>query len=148
MKQFTPSDSTKMANAVNKVFGVFAMPLENAFCAMARDFAKDSYDGGCLNFVTNEEGTVGFWYPADHMTYDVTVPSNYYSNCNMQAVAFGAGLTLLVVNMLSWKFYEDGQAKLANDYSTLYQNLREFVFDLSEKEGDFMDGRAVAGFID
>jgi len=147
MKRFTNSDSDQMVKVVSKVFGgAEAIVLENLVCEAAREFSTN-YGGGSWDFITDDEEANGFWVPTDKEAYKVIVPSNYYHNEAMQAVAFGAGLTLLMVNMLAWRFHEAGHVK-ADLYSNKYHALFNMVFNLSESEGDFLDGVAVAGFID
>lgn len=149
MKRFTPNEeSTEQARVVTKVFGMAeAIVIENIVCQLARQFSTD-YDGGIWEFVSDDEEANGFWFPSDKATYKVIVPSNYYHNENMPAVAFGAGLTLVATNMLAWQMNEAGSTARAEKFSNKYHALFNMVFDLSESEGDFVDGVAVAGFID
>ena len=144
MQTFTPDNSEAMANAINRVFAPFdQLGLEQAVFSTA-DENSTTYDGGTWHFVTN--GTVGFWYPADHKTYGVACP-NYYLNDAMQAKAFGAGCTLVAFNTLLWFLHQRQMPEdildAAND---LYYALRNWIFDLSEA-GE-LDGAAVASFID
>jgi hypothetical protein len=148
MKRFTNSNSAQMSGAVTKVYGMAeAVVLENIVCQLARKFSTE-YDGGSWEFVADDEEGNGFWFPSDRETYTVEVPSNYYRNGAMPAVAFGAGLTLVAVNMLAWQLNEAGNDVKAALFSNKYHALFNMVFDLSESEGDFVDGVAVAGFID
>lgn len=147
MKRFTNSNSAQMSAVVSKIYGVAeAIVLENALNQFARKFSD--YDGGSWEFVSDDEEANGFWFPTDEATYKVEVPTNYYRNSAMPAVAFGAGLTMLAVNMLAWQLNEAGNTQKAELFSNKYHALFNMVFDLSESEGDFVDGVAVAGFID
>lgn len=128
--------------AVNKVFGAYEPALSITVELAGRDFC-DNEGPEFWQFVTNEDGTLGFWYPTMHETYNVTVPSNYYQNPAMDGQAFGAAVTLMAVNHLLWanQNQPDNDALIEKFYK-----LREWIFDMSDVGQ--IDGAAIAGFID
>lgn len=146
MKTFTPDNSDAMAKAIFDAFGPFSnLGLEQAVFATAEG-TSEAYDGGSWTFATNDDGTIGFWYPNDSPAYSVAC-QNYYEHPAMPATAFGAACTLVAFNQLIWMLHQRNVGSdivdLASDH---YHRLRNWIFDLADEEQ--LDGTAVAGFID
>lgn len=146
MTQYTTDNSAAMADAIFNAFGPFAnLHLEQLVFATAQD-NSDNYDGGSWIFKTNDDGTLGFWYPDTVFGYSVKCP-NYYTNPAMPATAFGAACTLIAFNHLIWRIHQQGiSSDIVDLASDQYQRLRNWIFDLAD-EG-LIDGAAIAGFID
>ncbi|KII34889.1 hypothetical protein NL64_06425 [Pseudomonas fluorescens] len=146
MKTFTPNDSDAMCDATNGIFRTLAIAAEGyVFHTAGKN--SDEYRGGSWAFTTNDNDTLGFWYPLDQATYPVAC-ENYYENLAMDAKSFGAACTLIAINRLAWKFHEAGQPALSKEASNLYHALRNWIFDLGEGDTPFINSAAVAGFID
>lgn len=146
MKTFTPKNSYAMANAIARAFNPFQnLGLEQVVFATAEDNCE-AYDGGSWAFVTNGEGSLGFWYPTDAPAYSVAC-QNYYEHPAMPATAFGAACTLIAFNQMVWMLHQRGlDSDIVDAASTQYHALRNWIFDLSEQ--GLIDGTAIAGFID
>lgn len=145
MRTFTPDDSDSMANAIGKAYGKFLTLQPEAAIFDLAENTSEEYDGGCWNFVANDDGDLGFWYPTDKDTYAVSC-ENYYENKAMDARAFGAALTLVTINQLIWSLYHLGNQAASQVLSDKWHALRNWIFDLSEQGS--LDGQAIAAFID
>jgi len=147
MKTFTNENSQQMVDMQEKIFGVYFISIEANLFTAARKYTSN-YTGGSWVLVTDDEETVGFMYPTDRPNYAVSVDSNGYEHPAMDAVAFGAALTIMVTNHMGWTYHERGHPLAAQAMSDTYEKVRDFVFNLSSATTGFMDGSAVAGFID
>ena len=137
-------NGSRMAAAVNRVYGTRAMLIEGALFHIA-DINSAQYFGGTWAFVTNDDGTLGFWYPTGRDTYAVEC-ENYFSHEAMDARSFGAACTLTALNYTIWDLHAKG-----NDISALsdqFHRLQDWIYDLGEGAEPFIDTRAVAGFTD
>lgn len=132
----------RQATAEHRVFGAIAPTLQNMTFQVASANSTD-YHGGSWAFVSNDDDSVGFWYPTDQPNYPVAC-ENYYSDEAMPAKAFGAACTLVALNQFLWHMHSAGHN--ADALSDQFHALRNWVFDLAD-EGQ-IDGAAVAGFID
>jgi hypothetical protein len=146
MKTFTPDNSDAMCDATNAVFRHLA-PMTEGYLIHTAVKNSDEYRGGSWAFVTNDDGTLGFWHPLDQASYPVAC-ENYYDNLEMDAKSFGAACTLIAINRIAWAMHERGEPALSRTASDLYHALRNWIFDLGESETPFIDSAAVAGFID
>lgn len=133
-----------MAAAVDKVFGHRAMFIEGAMFHIA-DINSPQYFGGAWDFVTNDDGTLGFWYPTGRDTYAVEC-ENYFAHEAMDAQSFGAACTLTAVNHLMWKLHAAGEN--VAELSDLFIALQDWVYQLGEGEAPFIDSATVAAFTD
>jgi hypothetical protein len=133
-----------MANAVTKVFGHRAMLIEGGLFHVA-DINSPQYMGGAWNFVTNDEGTLGFWYPTARDTYSVEC-DNYFRHEAMNAPSFGAACTLTALNHAIWTLHRKGND--ISELSELFHTLQNWVYDLGEGDEPFIDSAMVAGFTD
>lgn len=147
MKKFTNDNSQQMVDMQAKIWGINFMSIEGNLSTAARKTCPD-YDGGSWALITDDAETTGFMYPTGADTYAVGVATNGYDNPAMSSVAFGAALTIMVTNHMSWVYHERGQDNAAQTMAKHYERVRDFVFDLSDADKTFMDGAAVAGFID
>lgn len=141
MKLYDDLGAAQLA-AESAVFHNLAPLLQSAVFGTA-DANSAEYNGGSWAFVTNDKGTLGFWYPTDQPTYPVSC-QNYYEDPAMPAKSFGAACTLVALNGLIWNIHATGQN--VNGLSDLFYALRNWIFDLGE-QGQ-LDTAAVAGFID
>lgn len=146
MTLYTTGDSEAMANAIFNAYGPFAdLQLEQRVFGVAQE-NSDNYDGGSWKFQTNEDGTLGFWYPDTVFGYSVKCP-NYYTDPAMPPTAFGAACTLVAFNHLIWMLHQKGvDSDILDLASDQYRRLHHWIFDLSDR--GLVDGAAVAGFID
>ncbi|HBW09412.1 MAG: hypothetical protein JL55_18670 [Pseudomonas sp. BICA1-14] len=143
MKTYSDNGS-RMAAAVDRVYGHRAMLIEGVLFHVA-DINSAQYMGGTWNFVTNDEGTLGFWYPTARDTYSVEC-ENYFAHEAMDARSFGAACTLVALNHAIWTLHAKG-----NDISALsetFHALQSWVYDLGEGDEPFIDTATVAGFTD
>ncbi len=147
MKTFTNADSQKMVDMQEKIFGIYFISIESNLFTAARQRSPD-YTGGSWALVTDDAETTGFMYPTDRDSYAVSVDSNGYEHPAMPAVAFGAALTIMVTNHMSGAYHERNQPEAAQHMVGIYEKMRDFIFGLAETYPAFMDGQAVAGFID
>ena len=132
----------KQSFAEAKVFHNLAPMLQTSVFGTAANNSSQ-YDGGSWAFVTNDDGTLGFWYPLNQPNYPVSC-QNYYEDPAMPAKSFGAACTLTALNGLIWNIHATGYS--VDGLTRLYHNLRNWIFDLGEA-GE-LDTAAVAGFID
>lgn len=145
MHTYTNDHSAEMANAIHKVYGTpIAIKLESDVYDCIKLNSPD-YDGGSWAFVTNDDHTLGFWYPTDRTHYAASC-ENYFTRDAMDAKSIGAACTLVALNHLLWDIYNAGNHQFAARLSDQFHALRDWIFDLSE-EG-ILDGAAIAGFID
>ena len=147
MKIFTNENSQQMCDMQEKVFGIYFISIESLLFSAASQTSTE-YLGGSWALVTDDAETVGFMYPTDRATYSVSVASNGFTDPAMPAVAFGAALTIMMTNHMSWAYHERGQANAAQAMADIYEKVRNFAFDLSDADPTYMAGSAVAGFID
>ena len=143
MKTYSDNGS-RMAAAVDRVYGPRAMHVENALFSVA-DMNSPQYFGGTWNFVTNDAGDLGFWYPTGRDTYAVEC-ENYFSHEAMSAQSFGAACTLTALNHTIWNLHARGNDISA--LSDLFHRLQDWVYDLGEGDEPFIDSADVAGFTD
>lgn len=144
MKTYTDLGAAQ-GNAEHRVFDLLSVALQPAVFSVAADACAD-YSGGSWGFATNDEGTLGFWYPLDNEHYAVAC-GNYYEDPAMPAKAFGAACTLVALNHLVWQSHGQGSdPQVVHRLSNQFHALRTWVFDLADA-GE-IDGAAVAGFID
>lgn len=134
----------KMAAAVDRVFGHQAMFVEGALFRVA-DINSPQYMGGTWNFVTNDEGDLGFWYPTGRDTYAVEC-ENYFSHEAMDAQSFGAACTLVGLNHTLWRLHSNGNN--VDSLSQLFHRLQNWIYDLGEGDEPFVDSAMVASFTD
>lgn len=142
--QLYTDNGQRMAAAVDRVFGRQAMFVEGALFHIA-DINSPQYFGGTWNFVTNDEGTLGFWYPTGRDTYAVEC-ENYFTHNAMDAQSFGAACTLVALNHTIWRLHGNGNN--VDDLSQLFHALRNWVYDLGEGDEPFIATGDVAGFTD
>jgi|GEM_PF-2887810 len=145
MKTYT-NESSAMAAAVDQVFGRQSMFIEGLLFHTASN-TSDDYHGGSWAFVTNADGTLGFWYPTGQPTYPVAC-QNYYENPAMDALSFGAACTLIALNRHVWRMHEAGEDTLTKVASTQYHALRHWIFTLAEDPASGLDTASIYGFID
>jgi hypothetical protein len=146
MRTFAPEHSTAMANAIDRIFGAQAMFVEGLLFHCAGTSSSE-YRGGSWAFATNDDGTLGYWYPLDRDTYPVAC-QNYYDNSAMDAQSFGAACTLIAVNQHAWRMHEAGEQAIAKSASAMYHALYDWIFTLADQPDSPFDGGAIAGFID
>lgn len=146
MKTFTNDNSQAMADAIHAIFGRQAMFVEGLLFHCA-DATSSDYRGGSWAFVTNDEGTLGFWHPVDQPAYSVAC-QNYYENPAMGAKSFGAACTLLGLNQLVWRMHEAGETTITQQLTELYHATRHWIFDLAEDPANGLDFSSIYGFID
>lgn len=145
MRTYTTNRSAEMANAIHEVYGThIAIELETSVYTCMEINSPD-YDGGSWAFVTNDDHTLGFWFPFDQLSYAARC-DNYFTHDAMDAMSIGAACTLVALNHLLWGVYHAGNHQAAAKLSDQFHALRNWVFDLSEA-GE-LDGTAIAGFID
>lgn len=144
MKIYT-DNGPAMAAAIDKIFGFSATHVEGMTFNVANECSPE-YQGGTWAFVTNDEGTVGFWYPTDRPAYAVSVADNYFSHDAMDAESFGAACTLVGLNRLLWRLHAAREAPDA--LIDTFHALRDWIFDLGEHAEPFIDPETVAAFID
>lgn len=145
MRTYTTDRSAEMADAIHEVYGThIAIELENAIYT-CMELNSPDYEGGCWAFVTNDNHTLGFWYPTDKPAYEASC-ENYFTHKAMAPESIGAACTLVALNHLLWAVHSVGNHQLAAKLSDQFHALRNWIFDLSE-EGT-LDGVSIAGFID
>lgn len=139
---------SKQFNALKKLFPSpsVAVMYETMLYAGANKYAS-GYEGSTWAFLASEDGTTGFMYPIvdEGTTFDVSVDTNGYTNKAMDAVTFGASVSLMTMNHLSWALQD------FPELSDAYYRMRDFIFDISEGkiETDVkVNGLAVCQFID
>ena len=125
MKVFTHNDSEAMARAITDVYPYpfHALMVEGLIFQLAQSQVKD-YNGGAWDFHT--DGKVGFWVP-DMPSVPVSC-ENYYQNPAMDPVTFGAGITLLALNQLAWKFHHNDSVTLARCMQDRYEDLYRWAY--------------------
>ena len=143
MKTYSDNGS-RMAAAVDRVYGPRAMHVENALFHIA-DINSPQYFGGTWNFVTNDAGDLGFWYPTSRDTYAVEC-ENYFAHEAMDARSFGAACTLVGLNHTIWRMHAAGMP--VDALSDLFHRLQSWVYDLGEGDEPFIDSATVAAFTD
>lgn len=120
MNIHTPEHATDMVNAIAGIFTAPALALQvERTIQVNADRQVQGYNGGMWNFHSN--GTTGFWAP-DMPVVPVSC-ENCYQNEAMDPLTFGAGITLLSLNQLVWRYYETNpdQARTLQDiYDALY----------------------------
>lgn len=134
----------KMAAAVDRVFGRQAMLIES-FVFDTAFTSSDDYQGGTWAFVTNDDQTLGFWYPTSRDTYAVGC-QNYFQREAMDARSFGAACTQAGLNSLIWKLHNEGRN--IDRLSDQFHALRNWIYDLGEGDVPFINTADVAGFTD
>ena len=124
MKIYTPDGSGAMANAIEQIYPspILALLIEQTIFTTAEAQIKD-YSGGVWHF--HSDGTTGFWVP-DLPSVHVEC-ENYYSNPYMDTQTFGAGITLLTLNRLVWKFH-DNNAAVARRMQDRYEDLHRWAY--------------------
>lgn len=133
-----------MAAAVDRVFGSTAMLIENALFSVA-DANSPQYFGGTWAFVTNDDQTLGFWYPTSRDTYAVEC-DNYFGHEAMDARSFGAACTLVGLNHTIWRMHAASMP--VDALSDQFHALRHWIYDLGEGAEPFIAAGDVAGFTD
>lgn len=142
--QLYTDNGQRMAAAVDRVFGRQAMRIEGALFHVA-DINSPQYMGGTWNFVTNDDGTLGFWYPTGRGTYAVEC-ENYFKHESMDAPSFGAACTLVALNSLIWELH--ALALCSPALIDQYHALRNWIYDLGEGDVPFINTADVVGFTD
>lgn len=93
---------------------------------MAMSQSKE-YQGGYWHFVNLSNG--GFYlYPDESDDFRFSVNSPNYFSANLSPKGFGVYLTMLMLNQLSWFFYDKNRPALSQRANELYYALQAYCY--------------------